>query len=295
MYKITVDIQKFSWARLRRNNMQQKVSLTSEQAASLADLDELIAFGNAKLVTTASDLNRISRLGDRKKLLLALSLAIHSHVSSVAYLLKDCRVHSSEVLMRSVLEGYVNAAYIISMNNDSRAANYMLTEEQVKLGNYQKMQKYRKDNPKYNTEQTVYTDEDILKGIERETSIIDNIKHKYPDAAAVSLKAKIKAIDDKFSQRNQPYRPMEWSYFHTYHILCKSSHVTFDSLFSLFERKDKELAFYMGGNPKRIALLTLSAYVFYLDMLNMFLPRFGGKSSNLKQFDDALERLKKLA
>ena len=275
--------------------MQQRISLTTDQAAALAELDQLIAFGNAKLVNTASNLNRISHLGDRKKLLLTLSLAIHSHVSSVAYLLKDCRVHSSEVLMRSILEGYVNAAYIVSINNDSRAANYMLTEEQTKLGNYYKMQKYRKDNPKYNTEQSVYTDEDILKGIERGISIIDNIKRKYPSAASISLKAKIKAIDDKFSQHNQPYRPMEWSYFHTYHILCKSSHVTFDSLFSLFERKDKELAFYMGGNPKRIGLLTLSTYVFYLDMLNMFLPRFGGKSSDLKQFDDVLEHLKKLA
>jgi hypothetical protein len=275
--------------------MQQQVTLTEEQAKALTDLDQLISFGNAKLINAASDLNRISRLGDRKKLLLALSLAIHSHVSSIAYLLKDCRVHSSEVLMRSVLEGYVNAAYVVSINNDSRAANYMLTEEQVKLGNYQKMQKYRKDNPKYNTEQTVYTDEDILEGIKRETSIIGSIKHRYPGAASVSLKAKIKAIDDKFSQHNQPYRPMEWSYFHTYHLLCKSSHVTFDSLFSLFERKQTELAFYMGGNPRRIGLLTLSAYVFYLDMLNMFLPRFGGKSSDLRQFDDVLEQLKKLA
>lgn len=272
--------------------MQLKTSLTHEQEASLADLEQLLTFGNIKIVGAVSDLNRISRLGDRKKLLLTLSLAIHSHVSSIAYLLKDCRVHSSEVLMRSVLEGYVNAAYIVSANNDSRAANYMLTEEQVKLENYRKMQKYRADHLEYNTEQAIYTDENILEGIKHESSIIASIKHKYPNAVTVSLKTKIKAIDDKFSQRNRPYRPMEWSYFHTYHILCKSSHVTFDSLFSLFERKDKELVFYMGGNPKRITLLTLSAYVFYLDMLNMFLPRFGGKSSDLKSFESVLERLK---
>ncbi len=274
--------------------MQQKVALTSEQEAALADLDRLIAFGNAKLVSVASDLNRISRLGDRKKLLLALSLSTHSHISSMAYMLRDCRVHSSEVVLRSVLEGYVNTAYITSVNNNTRVANYMLTEEQTKLENYRKMQRFRDSNPHYNTEQNVYTDDDTQKGIEHETSLIDEIKRKYPSATQVNLKAKIQAIDAKFSQGSKTYRPIEWSYFHTYHILCKSSHVTFDSLLSLFERKDEELAFYMGGNPKRIMLLTLSAYVFYMDVLNMFLPRFGGTRAELKDFDKILERLKEM-
>ena len=274
--------------------MEQKIVLKQRQIEGLANLDKLVAFGNTKITATAGQAQRIAHLGDRKKLLLTLSIAVHGHVSSMSYLLKEGRIDSSEVLLRSILEGYVNAAYIVSSNNDSRAANYVLTEEVAKLKNYKKMQKYRKDHPSYDTGEDTYTDQDIQKGVEREVDVIDKIKHKYLNAKEVTLREKLTAIDQKFSQRAKTYRPMEWSYFHTYHILCKTSHVTFDSLLSLFERSGNELAFYMGGNPKRIPLLTLSAYALYLDMLNMFLPRFGGKSSQLKQFEGALELLKEI-
>ncbi len=272
--------------------MQQQITVTTEQKEALADLDALIAFGNAWITKTADNPRRISGLGDRKKLLLSISIAVHSHVDAISHLLKSGRTHSSEVILRGVLEGYINAAYILSANNDSRAADYIFTETSLKLGNYKKMQAYRKEHPNYDTEQGTLSDEDIQRGIDETAEALAEIKRKYPKVKGVGLKDKVAAIDAKFSQRMKHYRPMEWSYFHTYYILCKSSHVTFDSLFSLFERDGDALSLYIGGNPKRISLLILGAYVFYLDMLNMFLPRFGGKNSELKRFDEVLERLK---
>lgn len=275
--------------------MQQKITITEEQKKALAELDSLLAFGNSWITKIASDPHHIASLGDRKKLLLSVFIAAHSHVDAISYMLKSYRTHSSEVVLRSILESYVSAAYIVSVNNDSRATDYILTEAHKKLENYKKMASYREKHPGYNTEQDVYPDEEIQAGISQAEETIKAIKQKYPNARSVSTREKIAAVDTKFGQGKKHYRPIEWSYFHTYHILCTSSHVTFDSLFSLFVQRDGDtLSFYLGGNPKRVALLTLSAYVFYLDMLNMLLPRFGGKTGELKQFDDVLEKMKVL-
>jgi len=275
--------------------MQQKITITTEQQVALADLDKLLAFGNSWINKIASDPHRIARLGDRKKLLLSIFIAAHSHVDAMSYLLKSCRTHSSEVVLRSILEAYVSAAYIVSVNNDSRAADYILTESQKKLENYNKMARYRQQHPDYSTEQDAYTDDEIKAGVQQAEQTILAIKKKYPNARQVSTRDKLAAVDAKFSQGKKHYRPIEWSYFHTYHILSTSSHVTFDSLFSLFVQRDGDtLSLYLGGNPKRVAVLTLSAFVFYLDMLNMLLTRFGGRPRDLKEFDVVLERLKDL-
>lgn len=89
----------------------------------------------------------IDSLNVKQTILYLTFAAVNSYSESIYVLIRDFRAYPASIIMRSIIEAYINTGYILSHNSDKRAYLYSLEDSYYRLGLLDSVDQYYKKYP----------------------------------------------------------------------------------------------------------------------------------------------------
>ncbi len=248
--------------------------LDDDEKAKLDQLKALIDFGQANFTNLKIAWPRTKR---RKRTMLRMVTAIHSHTLSGYILLSSAQTHSAEILLRPILETLINMEYILCGKNNM-TLNRFLTMGNTELARKMNgMIQYIQNNPDVKTSMTVQNLQDGIDSRNDEnTKFAKQFKYQI-QTADISLYDRTVAIDKEFKRlKGKPAKfSKQWRYFTEYTLLSDSVHLGSRGLHDYMIDSPTRVDLVFGGRKDRVIPTIDGFYVHYIDMLRIFNSQFG--------------------
>lgn len=254
--------------------MTQQITLTSEQQQYVNDLGRLLDFSRQQLSSTKI---RLSKLKTRKRILFGMLIAAHNYTESIFVLLGGARTHACHGLLRSLLEIFINSRYIFTSRDFRIPARFALRGEEELLNKFEQMRKYRIEHPNLDTNKETITDSKLYEAATAITENIETIRKKYPNIRqAGDLRSRTRAVDKfNFRKFGKIESPLEWHHLALYWYFSDFQHLSVRGLDKFFKITDQGIEVLLSGDPDNVIPICVSAYAWYLGVLDSFSHQFG--------------------
>ncbi len=227
---------------------------------------------------------RMDKMRLKKQLLYLHMGAIHSFSEAILRLIETRPIYdkAAEVLMRSLIELYINLSFILAGKNQRNAFIFVVDSIQDRLDFAQKHKTFWKSHPQWNMafgdKILQYFDWDVfIKSKEKELKKMSRkykfaIPKKIPDirSRAVIFDNYLKSIN-----KLKEHRSMEKNYILFYKYFSQIAHLSISGI-DRFVISDSSgaLHFNVDGKPEDIERIALVTHAWYVGLLKVFSKEF---------------------
>ncbi len=223
---------------------------------------------------------QMSKLNLKQTYLLLMFGVVNSYAEAVFELCKQYRPRPTMVLLRSILEVWINSAYFLSHNSDNRLYGLMMHDSFSKLGLVEEMDVFARKYP-WIIEGSVITPETISEmrskvdeelEIYRKRGLIFG-KKKDLEASTFfekSLIERARIADRRYrgSDSSKPGHPFEYQYLIVYRYLSDFSHVSLTGTNNFIVKTEEGYDLLASQSNDGVEMELVTLYVFYLSFLN---------------------------
>lgn len=274
--------------------------LSDRQLILVEELQKLLDFGYLKVSKGNFDLKRMR---SRKSLLFMMTGVVQSYSGSILSLLKNGQTNGAEVLLRPIVETFINLNYIFIFRSERNALRFIFDDEydRRKLGN--KIKKFLENHSSYKTNfDHMETPADWEKYIKERNKALKKLntinKRKYHEELKElpSLYDRAVAVDkDTLTRTGKLKNSLEWWYITMYWLFSGITHVTPRGMNSFIKKEDNGgYTFITDGkleSVERIAVTTFSLYYQFLRLMAKQFKLF--PLSELTPFKEFFRNIKK--
>ena len=207
------------------------------------------------------------------------------HGSAIIGLTADKNTWSAETILRTLLEGWIVARWVVEEDTDARAEIYIAKSLNETLKFFKRIQKLAQDNP--NDEQHILNSAGLssLKECDRRiselSSNVTTVKQRYGVKQFPSLAQCARDLDAQ----------VEWTYASLYgFLLSEQVHVGAGAAFRFFQELGPDIE---TARAARIQRIIITAYFLLLDLLRITSATLGEPSlQSLARFEQLFERIR---
>jgi hypothetical protein len=263
------------------------MKLTEKQDSLIKNFATILIYGNSQLSKAEMHPTKIR---PKKYILFCAMAAVQSYSEAILKLMRPDNVYdkASEVLLRSLVETYINLNYIFAPNNNKNAVIFIIESEKDKIDFARKHQKLWEKYPKWKLEfGTIKKSSDWNQFILDREEIIQQVAKKYKKAipplpglidrgiffdknyvkkAKLSHKQAVKKLEGK---------SLEKYYILYYKHFSQLAHLTMPGL-EQFMKVDEDGRTWIDidGDQLTIDRIVPVCFVIYLTILTHFLKQF---------------------
>lgn len=250
----------------------------------LNNLDNLLSFGNALVTSKRVNQGKIRA----KKILLFSMFGIVQRISDgILCLLRQSRIGSAEILLRTILETYINLRYIYAVNNQKNAIKFLLedTYENIEYGN--RMIDFIKHCEENDINIKGMLSDHNWQGfldIKNDELVYLRKKYKrYGNKRLPDLRERASIVDREFKKQKGFYssNSLEWWYLQLYPYFSDLIHANARGLNNLYEKDENGEYFIDITGEKKLndglIRISVTTYILYLDFLEIYVSQFGIK------------------
>lgn len=270
----------------------KNMRLNEYQTNLLRNYQQIISYGNQKMAIVKLERNKV-RL--KKQILYFMMCAAQSYSESILRLVSPPRIYdkSAEVLMRSLVELFINLNYINSGKGQKNALIFIADSINERIDFANKYQKFMRKYPNWNIPfGSITKPDDWDKFIqEKQKEIVAGEKHfkiklpkKLPD-----IRGRAIIFDDNLKSRNKLSRKksLEYYYIAYYKYFSQIAHLTMPGLERFLTESEKGMLLNLDGKPEDLDRVVAVSYQFYFVMLRFFLKQFKAyDNQEFAQFED---------
>ena len=249
--------------------MDKTIFLSDEDVRSLGCLAEMIDAG-AKEFTKKIKLDNLSL---KQELLYFNFIAVNNYSEAVYVLCKDMRPYPAIVVLRSIVEAFINVAYILTHNSDKRALLFSMEDSYYRKGLTTEISVFLTKHPEYEKDRF---NREMFKGaleiIEKELEVYNkNLKLKlknkddFKKHYHVDLIERAKAVDRKLKKPN-----FEYIYILVYRYFSEFGHLSMRGLDHFIIKKadgNHEATASQHTEVRHIIATTYTMYLYFLSAL----------------------------
>lgn len=261
--------------------------LTDKQDLSLKNFSEILIFGNDCLSKVEIHPYKIR---PKKYILFCTMIAVQSYSEAILKLMKPDNIYSkaAEILMRSLVEAYINLNYVYSDRTKKNAMLFILESENDKIDFAKKHQTLWKKYPKWKLEfGTIKKIEDWNKFFQDKHQLLKKIEKKYdqPLSKLPNILDRAIAFDKQYKQNKKlpqniilkrlERKSLEKYYILYYKYFSQIAHLTMPGL-EQFIRIDQngKTWIYIDGETVDIERIVPITFIIYMAILAHFLKQF---------------------
>ena len=253
--------------------------LSTEQLKLVKELELLLDFGYSKISNGHFDL----KMRSRKTVLFMMTGVVQSYSGAVLSLLKNGQTNGAEVLLRPIVETFINLNYIFIYGSEKNALRFIFEDEydRRKLGN--KIKKFLEKYPTYKTNfDHMDTPADWDKYIKERNKSIKKLntinKRKYGEELKElpSLYDRAVAVDnDNIARTGKLKNSLEWWYVTMYWLFSGITHITPREMNGFIKREDTGgYTFITDGNLNSVERVAITTFTLYYEFLRLMAKQF---------------------
>lgn len=251
--------------------MQTKaISLSELDKKRLENLAEMINIGSEEFTKKLN----LDSLSLKQELLYLNFAAVNNYVEAIFKLCLDMRPHSAIVILRSIVEAFINTAYILTHNSDKRAVLFSMEDSYNRNGLANEIIIFLNKHPQF--EKDSFNRETFKEGLIKTTEEIEfykkrfklNYKNKkdFEKQYHVKLLERAKAVDRRIRKPD-----FEHTYILVYRYFSEFGHLSMRGL-DHFIKKDviqgnHEIMASQDNEVDHIISTTYTMYLFFLNEL----------------------------
>lgn len=265
--------------------------LTEKEEKLLGQFRELLEFG-AKIFENHLKIDTNSR--DFKKNFISFYFgAIHNYSESIYVLCKDSRPHAATVILRSVLEAFINVIYLMNTNSNLKIAKFAISDFEERIKVLKQFKVFVAKFPKWEGKDNLTTTKDL------DNMIAFNQKHKegiekgnrfYKSTKILKdLRARAEAYDKKTKKEGN----WEFNYLLVYKYFSNFTHLSISGIEGFFNKEDGDEHFDLGQS-KGVESHLAMCFGIYLALLSNIKKRgYVPKITSLKLFNQQINKMYK--
>jgi len=276
------------------------MQLNRYQTTLLKNYQQIIAYGNQKMATVKLERDKV-RL--KKQILYFMMCAAQSYSESILRLVSPPRIYdkSAEVLMRSLVELFINLNYINSGRSQKNALIFIADSINERIDFANKYQKFMRKYPNWRIPfGNITKPDDWDKFIqEKQQEITAGEKHfkiklpkKLPD-----IRGRAMIFDHNLKSRNKLTRKksLEYYYITYYKYFSQIAHLTMPGLERFLTESEEGVLLHLDGKPEDLDRVVAVSYQLYFVMLRFFLKQFKAyNKQEFAQFEDFSKNMTKI-
>ena len=256
------------------------MELSDKQKKVLKDLGELLTFGYSILASTEIKISQ--RL--KRVMLFHIMGTTQSYAEAVLKLIRPENIYdkSAEVLMRSLIESFINLNYMYCGRDEKNVRNFIMDEiaEKIKFSNRYK--NFLTRHPSWTIEfGHIKTITDWQAFDSNLTKQIDKISKRYKqNFKSLNLIDRAIAIDKHLESGGKLTKSnsLEYYYVTYYSYFSDVAHLGGNGLSRFFNQD--EWKFDIDGKPEDMERVALITYQLYYVILRFFAKKFGVYDKN---------------
>lgn len=274
----------------------KKLQFDKEDLEKLVALKKLIDYGAGKLTNTS--INR-SKLSAKQDILLLTFAPVNSYAESIVVLCESFRPDAAKVILRTLVEVYINIAYLLSHNSNNRIWKFIVEESFYSFGLmdqainfYNKYPKLRPKKPEYKTSALIKLRDipekklqSYAQKLKLKLSSKKNFKKDNPEV--FDLLKRALALDRKNKKGT-----FEYWYLMVYRYFSEYTHLSLKGITHFFRPKSYGFDVDIGQSKKDIGIIIVTTYHVYLFFLEK-LKQYELLSLKLKPFAKSYEEMNK--
>lgn len=256
--------------------MQQTLVLSSKKQEVINDLNEILEFGFDVISSNTFKMD----MKPKKSILLSMMGAVHSYASGILCLLREARTDAAEVLLRSLVESFINLNYVYLDRKQQNAIKFLMSDEYDRKALGKRIANYLKNNPDTKSESKELIDITQWKLFlkERQKSIDELIdKYPYAEKQLPGLRQRAVIVDNfnKKILKGKQLLKLEWWYLMIYWLLSTITHLTPRGLNAFFYKDayGKDVV-NVSGKPNNIQRVGVTTFIIYYSFLRLFAIKF---------------------
>lgn len=250
------------------DGISKTISLTQDNLKKLEVLAEMINTGSDEFLSEIE----LDKLSLKQELLYINFAVVNSYSEAIFKLCSDLRPFPANVLLRSIIESFINTAYILTHNSDKRALLFSLDDSYYRKGLGNEIITFLKKYPKFQKEN--FNIEIFEQGLNKIDEEIEMYKSKFGlvfsnkkefERAYPSLIERAKAVDRRIGKPN-----FEHTYILVYRYLSEFGHLSMRGLDHFIKRDsggNHEILASQHSDVDPVISMTYTIYLFFLDQL----------------------------
>ncbi len=214
-------------------------------------------------------------------MLMSISIATHKLVYGVITLVEENSPDEADILLRTIVEGFINLKYIFEDESLMRVRAFVVNDHKDRIKTLNKLIRLLKDKkaPGMATVTNVDRYEQLKVQIEAELNEFETQFGKdsllWPSLAE---RARLANCSEMYAT--------------TYWLLCLDAHMSSRSLDKYLSDQSGQLTFKSKPDEVRVNLCLQSTAICYMALVNEFFERFAiSENEEVKQFDERLSIL----
>lgn len=244
----------------------------------LKEMDKVRLSLLAEMINTGSDefskKIKLDSLNIKQELLYLNFAAVNNYAEAIFKLCLDMRPHPAIVILRSIVESFINTAYILTHNSDKRAVLFVMEDSYYRNGLANEIINFLNKHPQF--ENGRFNRKTLNEGITKTSEEIDfykkrfklNFKNKrdFESNYHSKLIERAKAVDRRIKNPN-----FEHTYILVYRYFSEYGHLSMRGL-DHFIKKDivngnHEIMAGQDNEVDHIISMTYTMYLFFLSQL----------------------------
>lgn len=255
--------------------------LPEKEKVLLQNIEELLDFINRELSNCPLDYRNIR--GKKKFLYLAYG-DLFTKASGALTLLKESRTIACNIVLRSIIEVYINIEYVFADRSDNNLLQLYIDDsiELKKLGN--KISSFFHRNPDHK----FFTDTDERNSTAYWNNFVMNVNSDIEKTKKIKRKEAIKPlphlIDRAIYIDKVRSTKIEWLYITLYWLFSLDAHGTVRGLDGHLIRREDGLFFELEGDINDIEKEAVMIFMVLYLISEKFFDKFALDKTNLKPF-----------
>lgn len=254
------------------------VILSVEQKELVEKLENLLNFGYSKISLG----NYTLKMRSRKTILFMMTGVIQSYSGSVLTLLKNGQTNGAEVLLRPMVETFINLNYIFTGRSIENTIRFIADDEYDRRRLGKKVKEFLEKYPGYKTNfDHMDTPNDWSKYIEKRDKALKKINSVYVRRYRKQLKElpslldRAIAVDNDIKIRTGKLKnSLEWWYITIYWLFSSLTHQTPRGLNSFIKKEAVGYTFITDGDLDSIERIAITTFCLYYDFLRFMAKQF---------------------
>jgi len=252
--------------------------LSPKQQTLVNELENFLNFGYSKI----SSGNFTLEMRSRKTILFMMTGVIQSYSGSVVTLLKNAQTNGAEVLLRPMVETFINLNYIFTGKSEENTLRFIADDEydRRKLGN--KVKGFLEKYPGYKTNfDHMDTPADGAIYIKERNKTLKKINTVYARRYDKQLKELPSLLDmaiavdkDIKTRTGKLKNSLEWWYITIYWLFSSLTHQTPRGLNSFIKKETVGYTFITDGNLDAVERIAVTAFSLYYEFLRLMAKQF---------------------
>lgn len=244
--------------------------LSDEDRDRLTKYREMVDYGSTLLGSTTIFQNKLS---PKQRYLILIFTAVNNYSEGIFTLCNAFRPESATVLLRSLVEAYINTAYSLSHNSNNRLELLYTEDCFYSRGLIEEVVKFYNKYPTLRPQGEGYKQENLQQFVDKNNKLLNDYsktlkedlsshnKFKQRHGEIVDLLERAKIADKRFKKGT-----FEYNYLMVYRYFSEYAHLNLKGMSHFFELTDKGFVGASSQSPN-INHIVVTAYFIYLYFL----------------------------